>query len=61
MVFWVARSREAILGSRPAMKHDRKLQRKIEIYADLARRFRWTVLDNDRPLAAVQAAVREFL
>jgi predicted ATPase len=60
-VFWVSRSRETILKSRPAMQHDRKLARKIAIYEDLARRCGWTVLGNDRSLEAVKGKIIEIL
>ena len=60
-VLWVSRSQAAILSARPAMKHDRKLARKIEIYERLARIHRWSVLSNDRPLETVIAELRGIL
>jgi len=60
-VFCVSRSQPAILSTRPAMRHDRKLARKIEIYERLARTFGWSTLNNDRPLEAVKEELRGML
>jgi predicted ATPase len=60
-VFWVSRSQTAILATRPELKYDRKLARKIDIYERLARRYGWTVLNNDRPLELVKEDLLRLL
>ena len=60
-VLWVSRSQAAILKTRPAMKHDRKLARKIEIYEELARIYGWGVLNNNHPLDMVKAELTPLL
>ena len=59
-VLWVRRSRPAILATRPELRHDRHLDRKLELYSRLAAHHGWHVLDNDRPLAEAKAAVRAW-
>lgn len=53
-VVWISRPESAILNSRPVMKHDRRLARKIQIYDKLAHLHGWVVLNNDRPLEIVK-------
>lgn len=59
-VLWVRRSLPAILASRPELRHDRLLERKLDLYTRLAALHRWPALDNDRPLDEARAAVREW-
>lgn len=59
-VFWVRRSRQAILATRPELRHDRLLDAKLALYERLAAQFGWHQLDNDRPLEEAKAAVRQW-
>jgi hypothetical protein len=52
-VFWVNRSKDSILNTRPELRHDRMLDEKIGIYAELAVASGWAPLDNNRPLGEV--------
>jgi len=60
-VFFIQRSKESILRSRPELKHDRTLDRKISIYAKLATVCKWDTLDNNRSLNSVAASMSEKL
>ena len=60
-VIWISRSKENIVQSRPELRHDRKLSRKIAIYGRLAAMNNWPCLDNNRPLAEVQADLRGMI
>jgi hypothetical protein len=52
-VFYVNRSKDLIMKTRPELKHDRRLDEKIAAYAELAVACGWAPLDNNRPLAEV--------
>jgi hypothetical protein len=50
MVFYIRRSRENILSTRPELLHDHKLPSKIDIYDELTAICNWHVIDNNRTL-----------
>jgi hypothetical protein len=54
-VFWITRSREAILACRPELTHDRKLDAKMEVYRRLSGNVGWRPFDNNRPLSVALA------
>lgn len=60
-VLWIRRSHESILRSRPELRHDRTLCRKIAIYELLAGQYSWRIIDNDRPLELVKEEVRTLI
>ena len=60
-LYFYTRSKESILRSRPELKHDRTLDRKISIYAKLATVCKWDTLDNNRSLNSVAASMSEKL
>jgi len=60
-VFFIQRSKESILKTRPELKHDRTLDRKIAIYSKLATVYKWDTLDNNRSLNSVAASMSEKL
>lgn len=59
-VFYVNRSKDSILCTRPELKHDRTLDKKIAIYAELAETCGWTTLDNNRPLETVAVSLHNI-
>jgi hypothetical protein len=50
LVFYVRRSMENVLSTRPELVYDHKLHSKIDIYDDLAATRNWHVIDNNRTL-----------
>lgn len=45
-VVWISRPKDAILATRPELRHDRSLEQKMAIYGELAAAYGWTRLDN---------------
>lgn len=60
-VLWINRSRDAILRSRPELKHDRMLNEKIALYERLAVIHGWHKIDNNRPLDQTRDDVRNWM
>jgi hypothetical protein len=54
----IRRDYGSILQSRPELRHDRTLVRKMQLYRDLASALGWTTLDNNH---SVEAAAAELL
>lgn len=46
-VLWVMRDTDKILSTRPELVHDRKLQKRADIYRQLAELHGWTRIDNN--------------
>lgn len=49
-VFWVARDLDRILQTRPELVHDHKLASRMAVYASLAERNGWDVIENNGTL-----------
>jgi len=49
------------LNTRPELRHDRMLDEKIAIYAELALAWGWEALDNNRPLEEVTGQLADKL
>jgi thymidylate kinase len=60
-VLLVARTQDNIARSRPAMRFDRDLSRKLEIYERLCKAFGWHRIENNGALEAAQQAVLDWL
>ncbi len=60
-VFCITRSKDSILCSRPELKHDRTLEKKIAIYSHLAQTCGWLCLENNGSLAEVREELLKML
>ena len=60
-VIWIDRSYEKIITTRPELKNDYKLRRRIEFYNDLALRNKWAVVDNNGTLESAKQQIRDLL
>jgi len=60
-VFWVSRDRVNILRSRPELVHDHKLDMRSAVYAQLAARHGWHVVDNNGTLEDSKSKIRSAL
>lgn len=60
-VLLIARSEENIVKSRPAMRFDRDLQRKLDIYETLCAKFGWSRIDNNGSLTDAKRALMSSL
>lgn len=57
-VLWVSRSRDNILRTRPELVHDHKLAPRMAVYAQLAARHRWDIIDNNGSLDDARQRIR---
>ena len=60
-VLWVSRSRDNILRTRPELVHDHKLAPRMAVYAQLAARHRWDIIDNNGSLDDARQRIRTAL
>lgn len=60
-VLWVCRDRDAILATRPELRHDRLLDEKLALYERLAALHGWHRIDNNRTLDEARATVRTWM
>jgi len=57
IVIFINRSRDNILKSRPELVHDCSLDRKIELYSVLAKKYGWFIVDNNESLATTKKQI----
>lgn len=60
-VLWISREQENILRTRPELVHDHKLPQRMALYARLAKRHRWEVIDNNGTLDEAKEQIRAAL
>ncbi len=60
-VLWVSRDQDKIIKTRPELKHDYKLPKRIALYSQLAALYNWHIIDNNGSLAATQSQMLEAL
>ncbi len=53
-VFFISRSRENIIKTRPELEYDRSLTEKIRIYHCLAEAFGWEIIENNGSLSSTK-------
>lgn len=61
LVLWISRDRDSILRTRPELVHDHKLAPRVAVYAQLAKRHGWHVIDNNGTLDDAKAQIRNAL
>lgn len=60
-VLWISRERDSILRTRTELVHDHKLAPRMGVYAQLAARHGWHVIDNNGTLDGAKAQIRATL
>lgn len=60
-VLWISRGRDSILRTRPELVHDHKLGPRMAVYARLAERHAWHVIDNNGTLDEAKVQIRAAL
>lgn len=60
-VFWIFRTRENILQTRPELVHDHKLLARLAAYEQLAIMHGWHVIDNNGSIESAQSQIRNAL
>jgi len=60
-VLLISRDRDSILRTRPELVNDHKLAARMAVYAQLAARYGWHVVDNSRTLEDAKVQIRTAL
>lgn len=60
-VFYISRSQENIIATRPELCHDRKLPSRIAIYEKFAKKYAWVTIDNNGSLEEAKNELRKNL
>jgi thymidylate kinase len=53
----ISRTKDNIVNSRPELQHDNKLEMRMRLYDDLAKKFHWNIVDNNSSLETAKKQI----